>query len=481
MARAAVGYAGINLVAVFGGTRQLEMLEEAHAALDPADSRLRTRLMARLAMDLWNRSTANDVRSRALAESAVAAAERLADPTILAYALNALHYSGHRPDNLPARKTVAARLVVAAEQTGDPIAAAWGYLLKMNDDLEAGEVFEAEQAMAWLRAFDERVHIPYIAQRVAAYRVLLALQAGRYPEAAEQVERARSLWQSTTPFQHACQSFVLMRDLGRLGELKEDVEIPDGLHPWRAAAQAHRMALALERGEMTAARADYDALVADDFARVAFNQHWYSTLAMLADAAVAFEDRPRAARMYQLLEPYSGRQVFDGSLVICHGPVALYLGRLAGALDHWEEALRQFDHALALCERLGLRPYTARTLLATAEVLVCRDAHGDRAAARELAQRSIAAAESIGMLGLIPRATAVRDALLPSPLFGLGLTPREMDVLRLIAQGLTDAEVAERLSLSPRTIGSHLTSIYSKLHVQSRTAAARIALEHGLV
>jgi DNA-binding NarL/FixJ family response regulator len=75
---------------------------------------------------------------------------------------------------------------------------------------------------------------------------------------------------------------------------------------------------------------------------------------------------------------------------------------------------------------------------------------------------------------------AVRDALTPAPAAGLGLTSREVDVLRLIARGLTDAEVAERLSLSPRTVGSHLTSIYGKLHVQSRTAAARIALEHGL-
>ncbi|HUG16779.1 MAG TPA: LuxR C-terminal-related transcriptional regulator, partial [Thermomicrobiales bacterium] len=60
------------------------------------------------------------------------------------------------------------------------------------------------------------------------------------------------------------------------------------------------------------------------------------------------------------------------------------------------------------------------------------------------------------------------------------LTPRELDVLRLVATGLTDAEVAERLFLSRRTVSSHLTSIYSKLGVSSRAAATRYAVDNGL-
>lgn len=59
------------------------------------------------------------------------------------------------------------------------------------------------------------------------------------------------------------------------------------------------------------------------------------------------------------------------------------------------------------------------------------------------------------------------------------LTPRELDVLRLVAQGLTDAQAAEMLVISPRTVSAHLTSIYSKLGVNSRTAASRLAVEKG--
>jgi DNA-binding CsgD family transcriptional regulator len=61
-----------------------------------------------------------------------------------------------------------------------------------------------------------------------------------------------------------------------------------------------------------------------------------------------------------------------------------------------------------------------------------------------------------------------------------GLTAREVDVLRLVAQGLTDAEVAERLFMARRTVNTHLTSIYTKLGVNSRAAATRFAVEHDV-
>jgi DNA-binding NarL/FixJ family response regulator len=60
------------------------------------------------------------------------------------------------------------------------------------------------------------------------------------------------------------------------------------------------------------------------------------------------------------------------------------------------------------------------------------------------------------------------------------LTAREVDVVRLVAEGLTDAQVAQKLVLSPRTISTHLRSIYSKLGINSRSAATRFAFENHL-
>lgn len=53
-------------------------------------------------------------------------------------------------------------------------------------------------------------------------------------------------------------------------------------------------------------------------------------------------------------------------------------------------------------------------------------------------------------------------------------------MLRLVAQGMTDIQVAEALVISPRTVNAHLTSIYSKLGVNSRVAATRFAIDNGI-
>ena len=65
--------------------------------------------------------------------------------------------------------------------------------------------------------------------------------------------------------------------------------------------------------------------------------------------------------------------------------------------------------------------------------------------------------------------------------FPAGLTARELDVLRWVAMGMTDAQVAEKLVISPRTVSTHLSSIYNKLGVTTRSAATRFAVEHHLV
>lgn len=69
----------------------------------------------------------------------------------------------------------------------------------------------------------------------------------------------------------------------------------------------------------------------------------------------------------------------------------------------------------------------------------------------------------------------------PSSSAATGLTAREVEVLRLVARGLTDAQVAETLVISRRTVNAHVRSIYTKLHISSRNAATFFALEHGLL
>jgi DNA-binding NarL/FixJ family response regulator len=68
-----------------------------------------------------------------------------------------------------------------------------------------------------------------------------------------------------------------------------------------------------------------------------------------------------------------------------------------------------------------------------------------------------------------------------SPTSIASLTARELEILRLLATGLTSAQIAEKLSISLLTVNTHVRSIYSKLGVTSRSAATRYAIEHKIV
>jgi HD-GYP domain-containing protein (c-di-GMP phosphodiesterase class II) len=62
-----------------------------------------------------------------------------------------------------------------------------------------------------------------------------------------------------------------------------------------------------------------------------------------------------------------------------------------------------------------------------------------------------------------------------------GLTPREVEVLRLLARGLSNKEIAARLTISPKTVGNHAEHIYAKINASTRAAAALFAMRHGLL
>ena len=95
--------------------------------------------------------------------------------------------------------------------------------------------------------------------------------------------------------------------------------------------------------------------------------------------------------------------------------------------------------------------------------------------------------EALAAQGPVTIPTPVpNEQLSPSPAkaavpYPDGLTARQVEVLRLVAQGLTDAQIAEQLVISTYTVNNHLRWIRGKLGVTTRTAATRYALEHKLV
>lgn len=153
------------------------------------------------------------------------------------------------------------------------------------------------------------------------------------------------------------------------------------------------------------------------------------------------------------------------------------LGKPAEALVCLERAIHAFTTAAMPFE-------AARARLDWASLVVA----ADTGSATQAAQESLGVFERLGAqryarrarrllykLGVRPRGFARPRA------DGTSLSPREVEVVRLVAEDLTSAEIAERLVISPRTVTTHLDRIYAKLGINSRAALVRYALETGLL
>ena len=77
--------------------------------------------------------------------------------------------------------------------------------------------------------------------------------------------------------------------------------------------------------------------------------------------------------------------------------------------------------------------------------------------------------------------TPAKVAAEPGALDKYGLTPREVEVLRLLTRGLSNKQIAERLVISPKTVGNHVEHIYTKIDASTRAAASLFAMQHGLL
>src|SRR5260221_13918922 len=119
--------------------------------------------------------------------------------------------------------------------------------------------------------------------------------------------------------------------------------------------------------------------------------------------------------------------------------------------------------ALSIFERVGAQPALAWL----------------RQQGRSLTPKQALAA---GNEASLPQPPEVQPPRIPTIHTSLeGLTPRERDVLRLLAHGFTSTQKAEQLVINVTTVNFHVRSIYSKLGVTSRAAATRYAIEHHLV
>ena len=149
------------------------------------------------------------------------------------------------------------------------------------------------------------------------------------------------------------------------------------------------------------------------------------------------------------------------------GSVELAAGDPAGALPYLRKSQQLWARVDAPYDRARARVLTGRALLAS----------GDTASSRRELE---AARVTFQQVGARPDADDVDRLLAPAAL-PAGLTAREAEVLRLVASGRSNAQIAADLVLSEKTVARHLSNIFTKLDVGSRTAATAYAFENKLV
>jgi DNA-binding CsgD family transcriptional regulator/tetratricopeptide (TPR) repeat protein len=191
----------------------------------------------------------------------------------------------------------------------------------------------------------------------------------------------------------------------------------------------------------------------------------------------AADDEATEAFFAALTDALSSRHVTGRLAAACRSEIDAHVGRTSDA-----DTAPRWAHAASLWTELG-RAYDAAWCRVFEAECAARD--GERARATKALEQARAVADR---LGAVPLGERIRTAARRWRIDGVarakraaGLTSRELEVVGLLAEGLTNAQIAERLYMSPKTASVHVSHVIAKLGVANRTQAAAVAHRKGLL
>ena len=309
-------------------------------------------------------------------------ARRIGDPGTLAYALAGYVTANHSPEFTHTQVTLATELAEVALTAGDLERAAEGYEQRAGALFELGDLPGAKADLATLSRLAAELRQPSHDWLVAIHSAVVALLEGELADAENLVAGARSLAEHVlswnTAVSYGIQLFMLRREQGRLGEVEDTVRRSVEEYPTYTMWRCVLIDMTAELGYMAEARATLEALAADRFAAVPFDEDWLVSMSLLAQTARALGDAEHASVLYELLLPYSER-VAVAYAEISVGSVSHYLALLAATMQRWDDAARHFEAALAMNARIGARPWLAHTQEDYAQMLLAQRTDRDKA------------------------------------------------------------------------------------------------------
>jgi DNA-binding CsgD family transcriptional regulator/tetratricopeptide (TPR) repeat protein len=481
LARAAIGFENACWRPAITDRGADELLEEAVEALGVGDSVLHVRVLSGLSRALANRG--EHERATVVRTSAIAMARRIDDRHGLATVLARAYWAhGTTLEEVLAMLSEAVEL---AEELGDVELRAEAMEWRLPALIGLGDLAAARRELEQVLELGSTMGQPFILHVAEHYGSAIALCEGHLDEAERRAERSREwsrpLMTGRDPSGvYGVQMFGIRREQGRLVELAPVVRVLAGNSEPVSAWGPGLAALLAELGMVDETRRTLAGLLVGGLEPLR-ESLWLASLTYLTDAAAAVGDQETAALVYPELEPLAGRNVMIGYGVASYGAADRYLGMLAATLGDWQLAEEHFVAAVALNQRMGARTWLAHTDYEFGRMLLARGRPEDRARAASLLATAGALAEEIGLAALLARIQALGSPVPSATALPDGLSPREVEILRLVARGLSNREIGAELTISEHTAANHVRSILRKTGSANRTEAASYAHRRGLV
>jgi DNA-binding CsgD family transcriptional regulator len=450
------------------------LMKEALRML-PDDAPQRAAVKAYLAFAL--RGTGDFHRISDLGAEAVALARRSGDKSVLALALQ-LTIMALRgfPQALAKRVELGREMVEVGPSLPNPQDRLHCWYYQLLNLIEACSMEEFAALFERYQRAATSQHVPQHEYYVMNLEIMLRLMRGEWSGLEARIEQAleqgEKLVREGADGVYGMQMFMLNRELGRLPAMapliRRMLENPHS-RLWEPGL----MLMCCEAGLLKEARASFESLSVDRFSGVPRDDLWVTCMIFCAEACVQLDAREHAGVLYELLLPASGHSA-NHSNGICFGAIDGYLGALAATMGETEIARGHFERAIDTNRTLAAWPTLARNQARLGRMLVASDEMGDEKKGRKLLEDARRLAARFQMNGLENEIeTIVADGTGTQP---DGLSPREIDVLKLIAIGRSNKDISKVLSISLSTVATHVRSILSKTDCANRTEAAAYAL-----
>lgn len=374
-----------------------------------------------------------------LADQALAKSESMSPPVRL-LALAAWRTTHRAPEFLDHRREVTTEALELAQRVRRPADQVGMAVYQAVDAIESGDRPMFDEALAVARWVSERDGNPRLRWRAHSLAAGAELIDGDVDAAADLARRAAEIAQ---PFDvqgwlafellFAGQAVINRDDPDEMALLLPSEDVPAMSNPLGIAAYAYAAA---RTGNFAAA----EARVRQALTLAEYESSYLLLVSRLAAAVLLLDVPELHTEMVNRLTPWAGSVAVDTNVWWCDGPVSLRLAELHHAHN---------------------RDDLAQSFLSRAEQ-VAASVKDVRALRRALNLRA-----------LLQQPLAIDDEF--------ELTDRELDVLRLMASGLTNPQIAERLAYSLSTIRADSVQIYRKLDVRGRSEAVSVALQRRLI